>query len=516
MSGLSSERGITRTLWAVAIALLVFVCAWPALGGLMAVNDDIKFVRVPQHSEPLSKQVATAWRESPSFRPLELAVAASCDERTLRAPLAAPVQATGLVVLAFAIAALARIALPGQPWVAPIALAWVALSPATTCAAWQIDAGSQTWSAALGAWALVLAWRAFESARAGRTPWLALGLLTLVFALGVNIKETFYGWSAGVGLALIGACGWLLVRDRAAALRLSVTVLPVVALPIAHLGLRWLTGSMSRSLELKQENRYQLELGMNLVTNAAQSVAGAFGTGPFYLLADDKANALLRLLPMVAWLAELALLVTALEFVVLRPARERRLRWAPIATMLGAGLVSLAVTFPMGSVSELYGFGANVAVGVLLAVAVTALWRMPPEEDRSITRGVAGTCAALLLSVGVYGLVGRAHHFHRVWTCTRMANEQILQFMAKRPPAPRFDQAPLSAIYFPACCRGERSYSSYIMPVAQAIDIINTVEWMKRVDPKHPTTFSIDQDARNPTPYEMVVDCASMPPDSHW
>ena len=502
--------------WAIALALLAFLCAWPLVGGLMAVNDDIKFVRVPQHADPLARQVSAAWRESPSFRPLELAVAASCDERTLRAPLAVPVQAAGLVVLALAVTALGRIALPGQPWVAPIALVWVALSPATTCAAWQIDAGSQTWSAALGAWALVLAWRAFEASRAGRMPWLAFALLALVFAAGVNIKETFYGWSAGIGLALMGACGWLWVRERAAAARLSITLLPVVALPIAHLGLRWLTGSMSRSLELKQENRYQIEIGMNLVTNAAQSVAGAFGTGPFYLLADEKANVPLRLLPVVAWVAELTLLVTALEFVVLRPARERRLRWVPTAMLLGAGLVSLGVTFPMGSVSELYGFGANVAVGVLVAVAGTALWCVAAEEDRSITRGVAGTCGALLLAVGLYGLVGRAHHFQRIWTCTRMANDQILEFMAKRPPAPKFDQAPLSAIYFPACCRGERSYSSYIMPVAQAIDIINTVEWMKRIEPKHPTTFSVDQDARNPTPYELVIDCASMPPDSHW
>jgi hypothetical protein len=412
--------------------------------------------------------------------------------------------------------ALARIALPGQPWVAPLALIWIALSPATNCAVWQIDAGSQTWSAALGAWALVLTWRAWQVARAGRVPWLAIAGLTAIFVLGVNLKETVYGWSAGVGLALIGACAWLTLRDRAAAARLSLTLLPVVALPVAHLALRWLTGSMSRSLELKQENRYQIEIGMNLVTNAAQSVAGAFGTGPFYLLTDDKASVPLRLLPALAWLAELALLVTALEFVVLRPARERRLRWGPAVTLLAAGLVSLSVTFPMGSVSELYGFGANVTVGVLLAVAATALWRLADDEDRSLTRAITAVCLGLLLVVGLYGLVGRANHFKRVWTCTRMTNDQILDFMDRRPPAPKYEMAPLSAIYFPAGCRGERSYGSYIMPVAQAIDIINTVEWMQRLHPAHPTSFSIDQDAPNPTPYEMVIDCDAMPPDRHW
>ena len=88
--------------------------------------------------------------------------------------------------------------------------------------------------------------------------------------------------------------------------------------------------------------------------------------------------------------------------------------------------------------------------------------------------------------------------------------------MDARPAAPKYGDAPLSTIYFPASCRPERSYGSYIMPVAQAIDIINTTQWMQRLHPRHPTTFSVDTDAPNHGPYDVVVGCDAMPADGHW
>jgi len=334
-----------------------------------------------------------------------------------------------------------------------------------------------------------------------------------IFGVGVNIKETFYGWSAGVGLGLIGATTWLLVRDRGAALRLGWTLLPVIALPIAHLLLRWMTGSMSRSLELKQENRYQLEFGMNLLINAAQSTAGAVGTGPFHVLSNDGAPILIRVLPLLTLVAEAVLLALALEFVVLRqPASQRRFVW-PALLVCATGLVSLSVTFPMGSVSELYGFGANACVALLLAVAFTMLCL---ETRSRMVRGAAITLMAFSIALGVAGLLGRAGHFERTWRITRSVNDQILAFMDKRPEAPKHFNAPQSVIYFPAACRPPRSHGSYIMPAAQAIDILNTVEWMKRLHPRHPVTFSVDQDAPNPNPYELQIDCTGAADVGNW
>lgn len=514
MSGTgSSRRRVTRILWVAALLMTGFVAVWPLLGGMIAVNDDIKFVRVPAHRQPLVQQISEMWSGSPAFRPLELVVAASCDERSLRAPLAVPLHVVGLVGLCVVIERLARRVLPGNHWVAPIAILWVALSPGTSCAAWQIDTVSQTWSAALGLWAIEWAWRAFERVRDGRSllgPCLAL---VAIFGVGVNIKETFYGWSAGVGLALIGATAWLLMRDRRAALRLGWTLLPVIVLPIAHLSLRWMTGSMSRSLEFKQENRYQLEFGMNLLINAAQSTAGAVGTGPFHVLSNDNAPILIRVLPLLTLVTEAVLLAIALEFVVLRRPRGRRGFVWPALLICLVGLLSLSITFPMGSVSELYGFGANACVGLLLAVAFTAL--LLESGSRMIRMG-AIALMGFAMTTGLIGLLGRASHFERTWRITRSVNEQILVFMDRRPEAPKYFDAPQSAIYFPTACRPARSHGSYIMPAAQAIDILNTIEWMKRLHPRHPVTFSVDQDAPNPNPYELQIDCTGAADVGNW
>lgn len=514
MSGTGpSQRRVTRILWVAALLVTGFVAVWPLVGGMIAVNDDIKFVRVPAHRQPLVQQISDMWSGSPAFRPLELVVAASCDERSLRAPLAVPLHVVGLVGLCVAIVRLARRVLPGNHWVAPIAILWVALSPGTSCAAWQIDTVSQTWSAALGLWAIEWAWRAFERVRDGRSVLGACLALAVIFALGVNIKETFYGWSAGVGLALLGATAWLLMRDRRAALRLGWTLLPVIALPIAHLLLRWMTGSMSRSLELKQENRYQLEFGMNLLINAAQSTAGAVGTGPFHALSNDSAPILIRVLPLITLVTEAVLLALALEFVVLRRSRGQRGFVWPALLVCATGLVSLSVTFPMGSVSELYGFGANACVALLLAVALTTLCL----ENRSrVVRSTAIALMAFSVALGLAGLLGRAAHFERTWRTTRAVNEQILMFMDRRPEAPKYFDAPQSTIYFPVDCRPSRAHGSYIMPAAQAIDILNTIEWMKRLHPRHPVTFSVDQDAPNPNPYELQIDCTGAADVGNW
>jgi hypothetical protein len=202
-----------------------------------------------------------------------------------------------------------------------------------------------------------------------------------------------------------------------------------------------------------------------------------------------------------------------LEFVVLRrPTDQRGFVW-PALLVFATGLVSLSVTFPMGLVSELYGFGANACVALLLAAAFTALCM----ENRSrVVRGAAIALLGFALALGLLGLAGRAAHFERTWRVTRSVNDQILAFMDRRPEAPKYFDAPQSVIYFPASCRPKRSHGSYIMPAAQAIDIINTVEWMKRLHPKHPTTFSIDQDAPNPTPFEVQIDCTGAADVGWW
>ena len=499
-----------------AVVACAFILAWPLFGGMIAINDDIKFIRVPAHSQPITKQIATAWTSSPSFRPLEILVAAGCDERTLACPTVMPVQAIGMALLIAAVFAIARITLPNRPWVAPIALMWISISPSTTFSLWQMDACSQTWSAALGSWAFVLCWRSLLAAKSGRIAWRFLALLTLVMLIGVNIKETFYGWSAGIGIVFIGALLRLLVTDRNAALRGAIALLPVVALPLAHAFLRWRFGGLLHAPDSAVDSRYTMELGMNLFNNAVHSIAGSIGTGSFALLVDDHAPWVLRGLPILAALAELALLVAVVEFCVLHHGRQAWLRYGPVAAFLAAAFISLGVTLPMSSVSELYSFGANVSFGVLLGVVITELWNEPSVEAHRITRAVAVICGSMVLSIGLYGLVCRAQQSHHLWKCAAAANEQIISFMDSRPDPKPYQAAPMSILLFEEPYRMERSYGAFIMPTAQALAMIHTMEWMNQLHPRHITTMSYELPSATPTPYELLIDCNSMSKANSW
>jgi len=228
MSGIDGATGGGRggrigvaAAWLTVAALAAFVLSWPALGGILAANDDIKFVRTPAHGMPFLEAVRDAWRHSASFRPLEIGVGALCDPWSLSCGWVVAVHALGLAALAVATVAVARRAVPGSRAVPPLALAWVLLSPPTTTAVWQMDCGSQTWSAAVGMWALLLAWRAFDAAIAGKVAWGSLAALGAVFLGGSLVKETVYGWSASIGVASILGIAWLARRDRAAAVRFA-------------------------------------------------------------------------------------------------------------------------------------------------------------------------------------------------------------------------------------------------------------------------------------------------------
>lgn len=112
-------------LWIAAVLVGAFVILWPVWAGIVATNDDIKFLREPSCALPVWDRVCDAWTHSASFRPLEIIVSASCDATTLACGLVMPVQALALVVLAWAVVGLADRVAPGNRAVAPIALLWI-------------------------------------------------------------------------------------------------------------------------------------------------------------------------------------------------------------------------------------------------------------------------------------------------------------------------------------------------------------------------------------------------------
>ena len=188
--------------WLLAIAIAAALMTWPFVAGFRVENDDIAFVRAAYQNGTLGEAIAFAWTDSPSFRPLEVLVGHYADPVALTAWPAILVQGVGLLVFLLGLTSLCRICLPGLRWAYLSAGLFIAISAPTTCSVWQMDTCSQTWVAALGAWSIVACWRAVELARDGRIAWRETIFLVLAFLIGVNIKESFYGWSLGLGLAL--------------------------------------------------------------------------------------------------------------------------------------------------------------------------------------------------------------------------------------------------------------------------------------------------------------------------
>jgi hypothetical protein len=502
-------------LWVAALLVGAFIILWPVSAGIVATNDDIKFLREPSCALPVWDRVCDAWAHSASFRPLEIIVSASCDATTLACGWVMPVQALALVVLAWAVVGLADRVAPGNRAVAPIALLWIGLSPPTTTAAWQMDAASQAWSAALGAWGMLFAWRAFAAARMGRNAWSALIWLGVVFAIGVNVKETMYGWSAAIGTATIVAVVWCAVRERSSMWRTSLILLPTVVLPVAHMAARVATGALGSAAKADPGARYQAELGLNVLVNSAMTIAGCLGNGPFHVLTDNDAPIVLRVLPLLAIGLVAGVLMTAIGFALF----HRRVHGPSIlltAVLLAlVAFASTAATIPMGSVSELYCMGANVGTAILFAAAVVALWNPVAADERMLCRTVAVVAAAALAGIGAFGLAGRAYQSEITWKCTRIANESILAF--QKSVAPRTEgKACAGVIFFPASCVLDRTYGQYVLPPAQTILIESTEPWLARRDPARTLFFSFSQPPGITEPTDLVLDCTVMPARGHW
>ena len=54
-------------LWIAAVLLGAFITLWPAWAGIVAANDDIKFLREPSCVLPVWDRVCDAWMHSASF-----------------------------------------------------------------------------------------------------------------------------------------------------------------------------------------------------------------------------------------------------------------------------------------------------------------------------------------------------------------------------------------------------------------------------------------------------------------
>lgn len=519
--GAGAPAGARGVAWALAIALLAFVCAWPVYAGLVASGDDVKFLRAPEVSQSAWADIAAAWTARGSFRPMEIVVAANSDSVSLASPPVVPLQVAGLLALAIGTVALTRRIAPGFAMAAPLMLVWLALSPATTVSLWQMDTCSQTWSAACAVWTGLLVWRGLDAARRGSMDWLAWCALVVLVLFALNIKEIFYGWSAGIGTALLVVLASMWRKDRAAAIRASVLLVPVVAMPIAHMAVRLSMGWLSAPAAVG--DRYSVNLGGNLVLNAAYSLAVLFTNGPLHLLGNGEVALPLRLLSVASIFAAFCVVAAALGFWWLHrrdpvagdaPASARRPVNVPaLALAVGAAVGSLAVTIPMESVSELYGLGANVGAGLLVVCALLSLWHPAAADERLICRSVAVLGGAPLLVVGAYGVASRAYHFGVTWDHTRTINQAMLAHQKSLSGEPLEYTA---TIFFGKECYGGPSHSTYVVPPIMTVSPKYTEDWLNRRDPARKIAMSIDVPVDVRANADTVIDPATVRVREHW
>ncbi len=509
---------------------MTFIAVWPYWAGMIVMNDDIKFVRSPACELPLWEELRLAWTSSPSFRPMEIIMGRLSDPVSLACPWVMPVQLAGLTALAVGVMRVASVIMPGERLLAPLALILIALSPATTCSVWQMDACSQTWSAALGVWSCVFAWTGFERAGQGTWPWRDTAWLAALFAISVHVKETAYGWSAGIGTCSLVATGWWLVRNRGVAVRTLPLLVVIIGLPLAHLVMRLLVGAVDQSLEGDQDSRYQLQVGMNLVINLFMSMAGAFATGPFYLLSNTQAWLPLKAMAVVASLLQALVLAAAIEFAFLRgnASLKRACRLAAIFCM--ATLGSVGITCLMQSVSELYGLGANVGFAVLVAVGLIATIRSVQHHDAGNWMPRLATGAMVLAAmIGVYGMVGRAGHFAITWRLVRQGDAAVVQAAqaiqqrvqghastASRSTGSAGLRSEQLTVCFDAGCRPLYAYGQYVNPVQQGMDILRSMAWLKRQYPAVEPVLRMDADCSRLRGEVLAVDCSGVASHGNW
>lgn len=506
--------------WLALVGLMwLAVCLWPVVAGFRATNDDLKFVRVAEDHASVPEAVAHAWRTSPGFRPLEIALGRSSDPMTLESWVSVPVQAVGLAVLLWALWPLCRLAVPGWRAAWGVASVVVLMSPATTVSLWQMDTASQTWTAALGAWAVVLAWSAWRRASQPGAERASVGtavLLGVVFAVGCSIKETFYGWSFGLGSVIAAMVAWQLVRNRAAAARMALQLLPVVALPVAHIALRASTGALGGHLGEDEASRYQVELGSNLVVNVALSIGGVFGAGPFHLVMNDDAHPLLRLLPFAAMVSAVFAVLGVAVLAMVGKRRPACMAPGALAFAVIASAGSMVPTLLMGSVSELYGLGANVGAALLIAAAFGALWCNDAPDERLMARGLAVLTGLLFAVVGVYGVASRAEHFRIVWQATDEVNRRILAFREGLAPSPADSKEFAGIVHFATSCVPPKPYGQYVISPLQATNVDVSFAWLNRKAPERDLAFSLGEPAGAVEARELVVDCSGLPRHGGW
>ena len=515
-SHINTSSPAFKSAWTIAALLFAFLTIYPIFGGIIVTNDDLKFVRGEDVVGSLSDIVRSAWLHSKSFRPLELIVASMCDATTLQCWIVVPIQLLGLLTVAAGILSMSKRILPHSPIAAPLILIWVFLSPSTMSSLWQMDTCSQTWSAALGLWCAILTWDVFVSVQRGATIRKEMAILFVIAALGMNIKETFYGWIFGITLGWGIASTVYLRSDLRVLFRSAFPLIPIVIIPLIAVVLRYQFGGLGlhETLDGDLSGRYQFTLGENLLMNASVSMFGIFINGPIHLFTNEDASLFLRGLSPLSGLAVGILLICAIALRLLQGKSQQFISLAPIFLAAGVCISTLVATLPLGSVSDTYGFGANIGSGILVVTSVMMLWNPIDQSDQKMFRAFAFFAVMTLCLTGIYGIASRTYQFSMTWHYARLLNQNVLTHITSLPHIAHETQ-PVIIYFTDSCCTGH-IYGQIMIPPNQSMGIESIMPWITRQYPTQKILFVIGRPLVIRKGIDLVVDCDTLPRREDW
>lgn len=506
----------SKSAWIIAALLFAFLTIYPIFGGILITNDDLKFVRGEDAVGSLSDILRSAWLNSKIFRPLELIVASFCNATTLECWVVVPVQFLGLLAIAAGIVSMCKRLLPRSPIAAPLILIWVFVSPSTMSSLWQMDSCSQTWGAAIGFWCAILAWDVFVAAQCGSSIWKKMSILFVLAVLGMNIKETFYGWSCGIAIGWFIASFFCWRVNVRRALRSGLSLVPILIIPLLAVALRYTLGGLGTQTISGgyDTERYEFAIGENFFINTSISLFGLFTNGPLHLFTDDSASLFLRALSPLSCLAAGILLLAATALRILHGSSSQSIAILPILLGAGVCIFSITTTLPLGTVSDLYGFGANIGSGLLVVSSVLMLWNPIDETDRKTGRSFVYCAASIIFLTGIYGVASRAYHFSITWNYARVLNQNVLTHITSLPDiAP--EAQPVIVYFTDSCCIGH-TFGQIVIPPNQSMGVESIMPWINRNYSKQKILFVIGKPVVIREGIDLVVDCDTLPKRGDW
>lgn len=398
---------------------------FPLLGHIVPIQDDwaycLPYVRGASVAGEFVRRL-----HGDFYRPLDILGTSLVDPITLDGRRTAVLHGIAfLLLLALLRVAIGRLGrrvplLAGAETVFWMVTIWLVIQSAAAVCLWQLDTGSQVWSAAAGVAFGLAVWSWIDGIDEGRSGLTGVAGILALEVLGLLTKEVFLGWCASVVLVL-GLLAGDAVRRGAArrAGSLAGLAAAVSGVAIGYVVLRRVLGGL-----VVGYGKYSGNALVNSAKNVVVALAGGLTVGPIHALRDPQAFPFVRPLVFAGIAAAVVLLVAGLAALV-RIERERRGAGWLVALVAFVAAGSIVAVMSTDHLSEVYLLGPNIGFGLLVALGTLELLRRQ--------HALATLVLVVVLATGAFGTWGRLRQFATSWHDARALQGEARALVAALP-----------------------------------------------------------------------------------